>query len=349
MNDAHFTPEDLAAEMLSYLPAEFEPKIIADFAAGHGSLLNASFKKWPKAKIIANDICNESYSVLKKNKNWLVSKSNFLLPKSRQSSFYSNFVGDVDLVILNPPFSVRRRDWLIWNDINSSSTVKASYSAIFTLLSISYLKENGKLLAILPSGTLESQRDSLAWDIIKDTCSVEVLKKNHSNTFKNVTVNTVIVLISKLTSNKNSFIKRKLLPKSKSTKLFNIFRGSLPVYKAKIVSNGVPYIHTTNLLENKINIKNFVEKNKSLITGPSLLIPRVGKCNEKKLCILRNNETVAISDCIIAISHSDENLINLLFMKLKDDINTLLKLYIGTGAQYIRVNDLSDYIDTIHL
>ncbi|KGD75089.1 hypothetical protein HA49_07415 [Tatumella morbirosei] len=69
MNDAHFTPDSLAAEMLSYLPVEFEPEIIADFAAGHGSLLKAANQKWSKSTIIANDICNDNFSVLKKTKD----------------------------------------------------------------------------------------------------------------------------------------------------------------------------------------------------------------------------------------------------------------------------------------
>ncbi|KGD75088.1 hypothetical protein HA49_07410 [Tatumella morbirosei] len=268
---------------------------------------------------------------------------------SRQSAFYSKFIGKVDLIILNPPFSVRRREWLSWKDKNSSLTIKASYSAIFTLLSLSYLTENGKLLAILPSGALESHRDSPAWDIIRKKCTVEVIKRNHSNTFKNVTANTVIVLVSKLELKELPYTKTNEPHQCQAPKKFEIIRGSLPVFKAKIVSKGIPYVHTTNLLENKVKTNQYVTKNRSVITGPSLLIPRVGRCNENKLCILKKSETVSISDCIIGISHSDEEMVKSLFLKIKENINHLLELYVGTGAQYIRVKDLSNYIDTINL
>ncbi|MCU5773027.1 N-6 DNA methylase [Winslowiella arboricola] len=344
MNDAYYTPNGLASEMLSYLPEEFEPEIVADFAAGHGSLLNASCQKWPDAKILANDICGESCSVLKKNKKWLVSKSNFLDSKSRSNTHYSKYISSVDLVILNPPFSVRKRDWLSWFNKGTNKVIKASYSAIFILLSLPYIKENGMILAILPSGSLDSQRDSSAWDLIKEYHSVKVIKRNHNKAFRSVTANTVVVLIEKLE-------KKPLLDSQQTTtdiyrNNFEIFRGSLPVYKAHFVSQGTPYIHTTNILNGKIEINSYVSNQKSLINGPAVLISRVGKFNANKIGFLHKTQTVSISDCVFSITHANENITHSLFEKLKSNFENLQKLYVGTGAQHLTKKSLSEFLNS---
>jgi len=344
MNDAYYTPEGLALEMLSYLPDEFEPKIVADFAAGHGSLLNASCQKWPEAKILANDICGESCSILKKNKKWLISKSNFLNSRSRSNANYSKYIGSVDLVILNPPFSVRKRDWLSWFNKKNNKTIKASYSAIFILLSLSYINDDGMILAILPSGSLDSQRDSSAWDFIKEYHSVNVIKTNHNKAFRNVTANTIIVLIKKLKEKPLINIEQRTSVVYSNN--FEIFRGSLPVYKAHFVTKGIPYIHTTNILNGQVEINSYVSNKKSLISGPAVLISRVGKFNLNKIGLLHKTQMVSISDCVFSITHVDENKTISLFNKLKDDFERLQNLYTGTGAQHLTKKNLSEFLNS---
>ena len=56
MIDKHYTSKELAEALVGFLPPDFKPDRVADFAAGEGSLLDASQSKWPEIDVIANDL-----------------------------------------------------------------------------------------------------------------------------------------------------------------------------------------------------------------------------------------------------------------------------------------------------
>ena len=49
MIDQFYTPPELASVLVGCLPKSFQPKVVADFAAGEGSLLTAAQSRWPPA------------------------------------------------------------------------------------------------------------------------------------------------------------------------------------------------------------------------------------------------------------------------------------------------------------
>lgn len=104
-------------------------------------------------------------------------------------------------------------------------------------------------------------------------------------------------------------------------------------------------IHSTNLRNNRLeNLKIKVRINRSVITGPAVLIPRVGKPNVKKICTISRQDDYFLSDCVIAIktqSHKDS-------IDLQSDLINNWKdfewLYKGTGAKYITVEKLENFL-----
>jgi predicted RNA methylase len=106
--DRFYTPDWLAGRMAARAQS---PSIqsVADFAVGDGSLLRVADDKWPSAIKIGADIDPASIARLRRTRpGWLVSQCDFLSERSRNMAWsLRGWMGKVDLVMFNPPFSCR--------------------------------------------------------------------------------------------------------------------------------------------------------------------------------------------------------------------------------------------------
>ena len=97
MIDQFYTPPELASVLVRCLPKSFRPKLVADFAAGKGSLLSAAQEMWPRAQKVANDISPATVRWLKtSHPSWTVANADFLSGRSVRHSLLRRFPGQVD-------------------------------------------------------------------------------------------------------------------------------------------------------------------------------------------------------------------------------------------------------------
>lgn len=343
MVDPFYTPNELAEIMISFLPCEFSPKVIADFSSGEGSLLYAASKKWPEAEIIANDLSKKSCSLLRRGEpGWVVSCSNFLENNSISKAVVYQYKGEVDLVLLNPPFSQRGIKPVPWGKGGITSGVALA----FLYRALDYLKSGGYAVAILPNGCLYSIRDKLAREYIYRNYCVDCVVENSDNSFLGVRANTSIVVVRNSKPEGKSFLDLRASGGARE----RIFRGKMQMHKIKRSHDfsGTPLVHTNSINNGLVAVDDSSKVlSDHIVDGPAILFPRVGNVTMGKVAILPEGERVVISDCIISFKCSSNDEALLIREKVLDNWLGFKRMYSGTGAQYVTVERVAVFFGQI--
>lgn len=339
MVDTFYTPPPLCAKIVDAVVSR--PTVVADFAAGSGELLKAAFQKWPSACYVATDISSAAVRILRKNGKWSVGRCDFLKNSSRKKCHpLRDLEGRVSLVLLNPPFSYRGGSYCCVN--LAGITIRCSKAMAFLLNAVSFLAPGGQIVAVMPSGSLRSQRDEQAWSVIQTLFKVENLATNGHRTFAGCVTRTCIV---------------RLRPQLQApTRMTSDNRSKVPgppvkIYRGKIQMHAVPkrkparyieLVHSTSLKNHAVEIEGY-RVNKSCsqpIKGPMILMPRVGKPDVSKVVLYGKAHPVVLSDCVFALKAALGTLEEI-YSRLTQNWESIEHLYRGTGARYVTAFDLA--------
>ena len=340
MKDSFYTSTFLAEILVNYV-GNHDVNTVADFCVGGGELLRAAQTKWNKAQYYGIDISNQAISSLSVlHPEWLTETCDFLDKNSRSKcSLLKNM--SFDLVLLNPPFTCKGStiNKVVHNDVSFN----VSTAMLFLVESLKYLKKNGVLFAILPISAAYSQKDRKIWEVLVNNYNLSILEERDKQSFRNCNPNIILVSLNSYVCVNPPQIKEKL--RFNMTDI-SIFRGKLSMYEVKESAfTGKPLIHSTNLKNNIIDgLKYNVNRSQSEVTGPAVLIHRVGNPNMNKICIIPESVTYVLSDCVIALktkTQKDSTMLrDILFANWKDFIS----LYKGTGAKYITIERLKLFL-----
>lgn len=340
MIDSFYTSPELASRLLKYIKKGSYINVV-DFCIGDGELIRAAVNIWPKIKCFGSDISGKAIKKVKyKHPNWKIGKCDFTNELSRKRcKILKNKKRGFDLVLLNPPFSCKGGKT---HEINlCNQNFKVSTSMKFLSESIKYISDKGCLLAIMPISICYSQKDRKFLDYLIENYHFNVLEIPNGKFFKNCSPS--IVLISLNIKKNNKQINNQNISLGFSN--IEIYRGKISVFKAKYHNKGIEFIHSTNLKENKIiDVSKKVKTKSSIIKGPAILIPRVGKPSKSKICLLQSEKKYALSDCVLAIKFKNKTNINKLYKKMISNVVYFNNLYIGTGAKYITIERLRNFI-----
>lgn len=353
--DRIYTPPYLAAFMAkasSAQPSQNEELVIADFAAGSGELLLAAASVWPKGTMVATDIDPlEIRNLRKMSASWRTGVCDFLNPRSRRSSpVLRSLNGSTNLVLLNPPFSCRGGKRVSVTIGGTSS--KCSVGLAFVVNSIDYLTEGGELIAVLPVGSLTSEKDGTTWSLLRKMGDTQLLKTNEPRTFAHARVRTAVVRFQK----RHSFAKTEPPPdlntRSASCQDLHqpvrIVRGTTQmneIRRGEGYADSIAFIHSTHLQDFSVSshYKIRVCLGRCAV-GPMVLLPRVGQPKRSKVARYPDSDAFMLSDCVIALMcHSPESA-DLLWRDLQSNWNLLEQEYVGSGARYITNRRLSDLL-----
>lgn len=367
--DEFDTPPRLAAELvrIADLLCEHEPRIVADFSVGTGELLLAAKRRWPKATAFGCDISEDRVEGLARCKtDWTVVRCDFLDCSSRSAvPDLENIRAKVDLVVLNPPFSARGGRKV--SALIDGQTVRCSPAMAFVLFASQYLSRDGYLVALLPAGALESDGDQDArktllelgeFGAIKGTTerfpggnpkvTIAYFKRNprtrspHS-IFGNI-VNQAPSLTRKSGAANITVIHRsepRLGPCTPSrpapTSPIKLLRGTSPNQAVQSDEHGsIPLVHSTELQAYtlKASQKTVPSETRSL-SGPAVLIHRVGKPRQDKVVFVPKGPPFAITDCVVALLSENQEECRRLQRSLTEQFGLLERNYVGSGAPYI--------------
>jgi hypothetical protein len=340
MLDAHYTPLEIARQMIAGLPSQFLPSLVADFACGDGVLLSEASKRWPNSHIIANDIdVSLTRRLRRTHGEWSVSAVDFLSDASLRRSKLFPLEQKVDCVLINPPFSEKGKARVVSQFFGAQVTSGSTMT--FLLRALRFLAPRGFMVAILPNSCFISERDRDAWDRIKVHFAVQKILSNSPSTFKGIAASTTVAILH------YHHVSRVALPTARPVALpeLEIIRGKLQMHTADKWSSadGYPLIHTSNLLLNKIHFLGcHIVDYKHIIHGPAVLVPRVGLVTREKVAILPEGTSVVMSDCVLAIQCKTNDNAKLMSQAIFSHWDTFRTAYGGTGAPYTTLERISE-------
>jgi predicted RNA methylase len=342
MHDSFYTPDNIASYMVESC-ALTSPLHVADFAAGDGALLAHATKKWANLTVYATDIDVNAVNRLRsRNKSWHVSKCDFLTPASRhRSSLVQSLAGKVDLVLLNPPFSCKGAARFSVNV--DSALVRCSRAIAFVLASMEYLNSNGEIVAILPVSCFSSQKDTLAWKILEERFTIRCGSTAGRGAFPGCFARCTVVRFSPRRRKKCRQISN---AKSKSHLAVRLVRGSVAMHTDTGCDRTL--VHSTDLLNSSVVLNGHMgSRNRPSVTGPSVLLPRVGKPRIDKVALYVLRKRVVLSDCVIGLQCRTKDDAKWLQLRIEENASEYLRIYSGTCAQYTTIKKLTAFLTTI--
>lgn len=346
--DPFYTPSDLARELIKKASPGRSHAYIVDFAAGDGQLLRAAHRRWPKAQLVATDIDPGAVSLLHRlNPKWRVGKADFLNPVSRlRCRPIANLRGKISLAVINPPFSYRGGQH--WKVSVNGSTINCSLAMAFVLNSLAFLVKGGEILAILPAGSLHSEKDKSAWQILRQLCRCKIFPTNGHRAFRQCSPRTNFVRLA-LRSCEMSFSSKIL--KAPHTRrngegtLVSIVRGTIPIHSLNgKPAKPIPLIHSTEL-NGTLNLsRRRVSASEKSMIGPAVLLSRVGQPKRNKISLYLARRPIVLSDCVLALKCRKSSDAKAVQRRLIKEWSTVEKRYGGTCAPYITIGALAELL-----
>ena len=302
--------------------------------------------------MVGTDIdCRAVRKLRKVSESWRIGVCDFMNPRSRQSSpVLRSLNGRTNLVLLNPPFSCRGGQRV--SATAEGTTSKCSLGLAFVVNSIDYMTDGGELIAVLPQGSLTSEKDATTWALLHRMGDTEVLKNNGFRTFARAAVRTAVVRFQKHHSgiraeaspsiNTCSPSGQELLPPVRivrgTTQMSEIRRG-------EGYTGSIAFIHSTHLQEFTISSHYKVRgSNRRCAVGPMVLLPRVGQPKRSKVARYLEPDVFMLSDCVIALMCENPETAELLWKDLQSNWSLLEQEYVGSGARYITNRKLSNLL-----
>lgn len=343
--DNHYTPH-LLAQTLIDSASTLRPSVVADLCAGRGDLLLQAETVWPSARYAAVDIDPTLVHFLRRRRpNWHVGECDITSPISRKrSSVLKLFDKNISLLLLNPPFTCRGNTR--HPTPTHRGTIYAGTAMSFLITATSYLHANGTAIAILPSGAFHNQKDQLALNYIKTRFDVTVV---HTPSPRSFPTSSVATVIAHLTPRRGLETKLLLLPVHESPRQrlsVGIVRGCIPLYRCQSLSSGPAFVHSTDLQDSTVHLNGkYAIHPTRIISGPAVLIPRVGQLTPRKIALFKANTPIVLSDCVIALTTRTFADAKHVRNRLLTEFPLLRGQYVGSGAPFISLQRLRTALD----
>ena len=338
--DEFDTPPLLAAKIIQVADrlCYNEPRTVADFAVGTGELLAAAKLRWPNSAVFGCDISPERVSnITQARADWTIAQCDFLDCSSRNSlSSLEIIKSGVDLAVLNPPFSARGGT-RVEVDFDGQN-VRCSPAMAFVLLASQYLRTDGNLVVLLPSGALKADRDQGAREALRQLGEFRAIPRT-TERFPGGSLNVTIAYLRRgpPTTASCDFT----VPKSRAMRSrIRVLRGTLQNNQVPVCVEGgrIPLVHSTELQGYKLQVgQREVPSGTRSISGPAVLIHRVGRPREDKIAYVSKGSRFAITDCVVALLCPNEHECLRLHRSLIEQFSLLEENYIGSGAPYITI------------
>lgn len=334
--DKFESPATVVAAVVSAVSPRTRSPLVADFAAGGGELLAGARKVWPQCRVVGTDIDEVAVrDLVRRFPDGRFGRCDFLSQRSRSSSPLLRRLTDVDVVLLNPPFSCRgaRR----FTSVLRGRTFESSRALAFVMESLNFVAARGDLVAVLPSGVLTSERDSVPWSYLQSN-GAEVVSDIGRRAFSGAVVNSVVVKVpGRLAASMCNADRDTGSRHSEPT--VRVYRGKLPRHQVLHVPSvsAIPYVHTTDLSRRPFGDTSSRVSSSRLgdaVGGPCVLVPRVGNPESIGPTLVESAQRFVMSDCLFALK-SDGDLILQLYRDCRLHWAEISAEYCGTGAKFL--------------
>lgn len=268
--------------------------------------------------------------------DWRCGTCDFLSPRSRAACRVSSSKSVYDLVALNPPFSYRGQHG---HTVRlGRRKVRVSPAAAFVLVASSYV-EAGEVLAIVPAGTLHSEKDAATWAVLRDQWEVTLHDEFRRGAFPGLTARSA--LVSLRPRGWTDLMPTPSQPASIGPLVtVRITRGCTPLHRIQHDASGVPFVHTTGLNRSGVRRDHVAPTAGRYVKGHAVLVPRVGNPAPWKIqAVLAERETL-LSDCVIALCCESRADAEVVVEQIRANWSTVHSAWVGSCAPYTTLNRL---------
>jgi hypothetical protein len=207
----------------------------------------------------------------------------------------------------------------------------------FMLDALASIRIGGVIAAILPAGIIDRDADQPGWDLIRSCSDVRVLSPRQAHDWP-CEVEVVFAVVRKIheISLGKAGLEIKQCNGAPSGK-WRVVRGGVRNQKSRVCSqSGLPFIHTTNMIDGELVGLKLIETNgKSVISGPGILIPRVGVPNVRKVTNFELATDAVISDCVFFVSTNSAKSAKKLREQIAANWASFETAYLGSCARHI--------------
>lgn len=343
--DRYYTPFAVASRALECAELTSQPVVCADTACGAGSLL-----------IAAEDVLQAKYCLgidndpgmirrlRRERPDWRLYVGDFLKRHRAPPTDFPGATSGVDLLVLNPPFSLGHRKYVSVKYLGES--VKCSVAMAHILRGLELFRPNQGAIAVVPESLLHSNTDRHARELLGQQFSLSELFQLSIHTFKGARVNSSFVQFGCSPSKPEVRINGQMAVHSIPA---TVVRGGLQMHTFKHAVSGVQLIHSTSLkyiANDGISAvtDRTTAKAKGRVSGWMLLLPRVGIPKKEVFRAYYSKSEVQLSDCVIAMLFSSRVAATTAERRVRENWAALTNLYRGTGARYITVKRLIDWL-----
>ena len=344
------TPTQVAKRLVGLRAGSRAIGLVADFAAGDGALLRAATQRWPKASLVATDIdLRVVRSLRKNNPGWRVGRVDFLKADSRvRSALVKSVMGKVDLLLLNPPFSCRGGTRVTVQ--SGDHAVACSVAMAFLIECLNYLSNHGELRAVLPASVLFSQKDAEARRAIGTQAELVTHAEYGRDTFDGCYPSTVLVCVKR-----TQRVPQPATPPANTIRSLGalgrleLIRGSVQMHEVRLsgAQDAIPLVHTTDLGASTRQPQRRVRMRGRTVSGPAVLIPRVGMPSVEKVALHLSKSQILLSDCVLALRCSSRRQARLVRSAIRMEWSEFRRIYRGTCAPYTTVGRLAEALRRI--
>jgi len=353
MLDQYYTPDHIAQNMLVQLSG-IAVTTFVDTSCGNGSLLRAAQSVYKKSLCIGIDFDRNTVRALqRRHPGWVLSRGNVLKPSSFRKCRAATVGRGCDVLLLNPPFSENGQR-SHQHKIESLGLIRCSIAMKHVLSSLDLIQPRRAIAAIIPESMWFSRLDEAARDHLSDRLEILEQREISNSAFTGARPRSIL-LAAKIDHNKSGSHRTRpplqLVSSQSRCRLAEITRGGLPRHEAVYDPNGVPYLHTTDIQQIVARPSSDLPRvrpiSRGLVRGWQVFLPRVGTPIAPSIHPVFRRNTTQISDCIIALGFDSKMDATWWSKKLSAHIGELTSLYRGTGARYITMKRLEDWLDTI--
>lgn len=342
--DQYFTPVPVARRLVEAVKLPGKAMSCADPTCGSGNLLTACEDVLEGVSCLGVDRDLRVIRRLRRTyPHWRLSAADLLCDRSMRSTAMHKARQDIDLLALNPPFTQCQRKFV---EISfCGAQMRASTAMGYLLRSLDILRPRFGAVAILPESLLYSDIDREARSALATNFQIRELFELRSSAFSGARARTVAVQVFPYSRTARDLPAVKPLAGEELI----IVRGSMPFHDVRVGESGIPFIHTTDLLSLATGDRQpafFSRLENRSVFGWQLLLPRVGLPRQSAVVPVFIRKRSELSDCVIALGAGLAAL-EQLTKAIHLNWDSYCGLYRGTGARYITLSRLMDWLGEI--
>lgn len=349
--DQYDTPMALAHELVALSGIGFRVRSVVDPACGSGHLLRAASEAWSCSDIRGLDIDSRLIRrVSKAQPHWSLAVGSVYPALSVPSRWVK--LGRPDALLLNPPFSMEKRRFVQFRC--GTEVLRCSYAMAFLCSAVEFFRPKRGVLAIMPESCFYSELDARMRERLGKSLGLVSAKELHSDAFDGARARSHMCAWVAIGEGKNwmGFAQEGMNSgvggPGEGGSAIGIRRGNLAVFRADESSSGVRFVHSTDLRHlgrvGALPLPRVRPLGSGQVLGSVVLLPRVGNPTREQVVALYLQEAVQLSDCVIGLQAGSLRDARLLRKRLLDKWGEFVCLYRGTGARFVTVARLQNWL-----